>query len=282
MIKLALTDLDDTLLPTGAASVSDRTMQTMGAARRAGVRVGPITGRQLFYMESLFPGHPECWATGGFCNGQVIYVDGRMVKTVALPREPLERIDAVLSEAGDAYLAPYDPWVSEECFIVTRHPERLVANPPKSWGKRFKRLYLELPDIDIYKANIQCACSHERMVELAAILNVCIPQLEFVVPGAHSRVIDVIPRFWNKAKAVEFIADHIGASIDEVAVFGDSDNDLQMINAVPNSVAVGNANDHVRDAARWHIGDCTAGAVADAYGQIAEAFPKGEMPEFMH
>ena len=51
---------------------------------------------------------------------------------------------------------------------------------------------------------------------------------------------------WSCARA-------LGLTPDEVAVFGDSDNDLPTIDAVPNSVAVANANEAVTAAARWHI-----------------------------
>ncbi len=68
---------------------------------------------------------------------------------------------------------------------------------------------------------------------------------------------------------------------DEVAVFGDSDNDLPMIDAVPNSVAVANANEVVTAAARWHIGAAADDAVAGALYQIAACAATGEMPSFM-
>ena len=66
-----------------------------------------------------------------------------------------------------------------------------------------------------------------------------------------------------------------------MAVFGDSDNDLPMIGAVPNSVAVANANEAVTAAARWHIGAAADDAVAGALHQIAVCAATGEMPPFM-
>ena len=62
---------------------------------------------------------------------------------------------------------------------------------------------------------------------------------------------------------------------DEVAVFGDSDNDLPMIDAVPNSVAVANANEAVTAAARWHIGAAVDDAVAGVLHQIAACAATG-------
>ena len=64
-------------------------------------------------------------------------------------------------------------------------------------------------------------------------------------------------------------------------MFGDSDNDLPMIDAVFNSVAVANANEAVTAAARWHIGAAADDAVAEALHQIAACAATGEMPPFM-
>ena len=73
----------------------------------------------------------------------------------------------------------------------------------------------------------------------------------------------------------------MGLTLDEVATFGDSENDLSMIEAVPNSVAVSNASEQIAQAARWHIGASADDAVADALFEIARAYRANEMPSFM-
>ena len=92
---------------------------------------------------------------------------------------------------------------------------------------------------------------------------------------------DVLPTGWDKGSAALELARALGLTPDEVAVFGDSDNDLPMIDAVPNSVAVANANEAVTAAARWHIGAAADDAVAGALHQIAACAATGEMPSFM-
>ena len=63
----------------------------------------------------------------------------------------------------------------------------------------------------------------------------------------------------------------LGLEPDEVCVFGDADNDLDMLRAVPNSCAVANANPAASRAARWHVGASADFGVARALEQIAEA-----------
>ena len=62
---------------------------------------------------------------------------------------------------------------------------------------------------------------------------------------------------------------------------GDSENDLAIIEGVPNSVAVSNAAPKVAAAARWHIGAAIEDAVAGALLDIAAAAKTGAMPALM-
>ena len=107
------------------------------------------------------------------------------------------------------------------------------------------------------------------------------PELSLVFPNNRVRLFDILPDGWDKGCAALELARALGLTPDEVAVFGDSDNDLPMIDAVPNSVAVANANEAVTAAARWHIGAAADDAVAGALHQIAACAATGEMPSFM-
>ena len=108
------------------------------------------------------------------------------------------------------------------------------------------------------------------------------PHLDFVFPSSSAPLIDILPEGWSKGAAVIYIARELGVGLDEVAVFGDSENDLAMIEAVPNSVAVSNATDDIAQVARWHIGSSDDDAVADALFAIADASKRAEMPAFMN
>ena len=67
--------------------------------------------------------------------------------------------------------------------------------------------------------------------------------LEFVLP--HT----------TKGTAVEALANHWGYTPDEVMTIGDSENDLSMIRFASASVAMGNARDNVKAAARYETTD---------------------------
>ncbi|WP_269431643.1 Cof-type HAD-IIB family hydrolase [Bacillus sp. JCM 19034] len=55
----------------------------------------------------------------------------------------------------------------------------------------------------------------------------------------------------NKAKAIKTVCDQLGFTMDQVMAIGDSLNDLAMIQEAGVGVAMGNAQDLVKEAANW-------------------------------
>lgn len=49
----------------------------------AGLHFGPVSGRQPSAMSWMFRNRSECFSTGAFCNGQVMFVDGEAVASRA-------------------------------------------------------------------------------------------------------------------------------------------------------------------------------------------------------
>ena len=79
MIKLVLTDMDDTLIPAGHDGASDYAIEGIHAMQATGLHFGPVSGRQPSAMGWMFKNRSECFSTGAFCNGQVMFVDGEVV-----------------------------------------------------------------------------------------------------------------------------------------------------------------------------------------------------------
>lgn len=290
LIKLALTDLDDTLIPFGSSCVSTRSRAAIHAALDAGVRCGPVTGRLPADMTWMFAGDDACYATGAFANGQIVCIDGNVIKETTISAALLARVERVLDEHGGGFLCLYDPWELGKIAYVTNEPERLRKNPPPTYGDitwtvgkvwDFPTQYCDSAGPAYVKANIQTTCSAPERSMLAEYLRDEIPDLDFVLPSAKAAVIDIVPFGWNKGSAVYTLAGALGLLPEEIAVFGDSENDLAMIEAVKNSIAVANASAAVNSHARWHIGLCNDGAVDDALFDIASCALKGEMPTFM-
>ncbi len=282
MIKLVLTDLDDTLICNGLPSATDRALAGIHAMLDAGLRFGPVSGRIPSDLGWMFNEDVACYATAAPVNGQMIYVDGELRHAEPLDGDDLRRLMVTVSHVSGACLAVYDltrPSDGSGGCLVS--PDAAHAQECLKLFPNFHRFATTLDEPTYIKANVWCVGDREHLTEVRDMLRVQFPTMDFVFPSPTAPIIDISPAGWSKGTAVRYLARELGLSLDEVAVFGDSENDLSMIRAVPNSVAVANASPEVARAARWHIGPSAEDAVADALFQIAEAARSGSMPAFM-
>lgn len=265
MIKFVLSDMDNTLIPFGNELVSQRTIDAIHACQEQGIDVGPASGRDRGELSSFFGGDASCYNTGVLVNGQRIYYLGEIVYEKTLPRDELRAIERVVAPLeGCAFITYRDnnfgDWVGEP-------RERLGAMYDRSFmcgGRRHEML----PDYPVVKAGIVCL-DPGRLTQLQRQLGEMCPDLIF--PNTVVNWMDVSLRDWNKGDGVKILQRVLGLADEEVCVFGDADNDLGMLNAVPNSCAVANANENAARAARWHVGASADDGVAIALEQIAEA-----------
>jgi hydroxymethylpyrimidine pyrophosphatase-like HAD family hydrolase len=62
---------------------------------------------------------------------------------------------------------------------------------------------------------------------------------EFVCIQREGMFCEVVPKGYSKATGIEFLLKHYGIPLENSYAFGDSNNDLDMLSYVPNSVAMG-------------------------------------------
>ncbi len=281
MIKLVLTDLDDTLIKNGLPRATDHALEGIHAMLDQGLHFGPVSGRIPRAMGWMFNDDEACYATAALSNGQMIYLDGELVHAEPLDGDELNRLAELLSHIPQACLTIYDvnaPQEEGSGYFVSPDAEhraechRTFSHIKPGVSRLDKPTYI--------KANIWCAGTREHLTEVRDMLRNEFECMDFVFPSPTAPLIDISPAGWSKGTAVCYLASELGIGLDEVATFGDSENDLSMIEAVPNSVAVSNASDDVLSAARWHIGASADDAVADALFQIADAAKSGQMPAF--
>lgn len=279
MIKLVLSDMDNTLVPFGARHASPRTIEAIHAVLDAGVRFGPDTGRDYVELMRFFKMDEACFMTGIFSNGKRVRADGRYVQTTLIDHDVLVRIDQALRPEGGMFLVCYPA-------------ETNLFNPAYGVGVSSAELAVfeartsfnggtvdEVPDIDFVAATIACPGGLERMERCRQIIADAVPEVRIVSPIPEW--FDVLPVGTSKAAGLEVLLEALGIGVNEVAVFGDAENDLEIMRKVPHSVAVANASDEVLEVARHCVGASADEGVADALFEIARATRAGEMPSFL-
>ncbi len=276
MIRLVLSDLDNTLIWGSPHVITGHGADAIRALQAAGVHFAPATGRTFSGLPELFGGDTGLCSTAITCNGQLVYLDGQLVSSTPLAHDVLTRTRDVLTEFWDA-------------FLVVEYEERKIgigmdmgyvqANPDYFWA--VGEAMGEVPDEPCHKANVRVVGDMARGREVRERLAEACPEFDFVFPMPGFPHIDILPHGFGKERGGDFLMEALGLTPDEVAVFGDAENDMSMLEHYPNSVAVANAVPIVAQTARWHVGRAEDDAVADAFFEIARATKAGEMPAFM-
>ena len=284
MIKLVLSDMDNTLVPFGREQVSQRTIDAIHACQEQGVDFGPATGRDRAELAGFFGGDRSCYNTAVCVNGQKVYYLRSLVFERSLDDEPLRRAARYVQSQPD-------------CAFVTYRSDGLgdwVGITREELGSMYDRAFMaggmyheELPIYPVAKAGVICMGNQDAIDRLQAELEEMCPELVF--PNTVSNWMDASIKGWTKVEGVKELVKTLRLSPDEVCVFGDADNDLTMLEYIPNSCAMANANDNVKATARWHVGASDDDGVAIALEQIAEAArlcnergTEDILPAFMH
>ena len=279
MIKLAISDMDNTLIPLGAAHVSSEAIYAIHKLHEAGVAFGPCTGRDVMELEWMFRGDKSCFATGILSNGKKVMVDGQIVDLHLFAKDSMERLVDALAELPRVFANIYP-------LAMTPDNKAWAVNAPSGmlagYERRFKynaTVVSKVPDEKIIAISIAFEGPEERREEIRRAVKAAAPELDLVSPA--NNWIDVVPHGVNKASAFGVLTPALGVKPEEVAVFGDAENDQAVMREAPNSVAVANAVPVVAEAARWHVGACLDEGVPIALQEIARATKAGEMPSFM-
>ncbi len=279
MIKLVLCDVDNTLVPFNERPVSPQTLEAIRELRASGIRFGLATGRDSYELLHIFGGESEPLQTGILSNGKKILVDGELKSLSLIDRNGMVRLAREVRDIPNTFVCVY-PLATDErnpvwCLGATQDQMEEFARVFEFTGT----LADEVPDEPIIGATVACGESQERFDQILRRFAKITPQFDFAQPT--KRWCDILPAGLSKGTAIDSLLRLLDVGLDEVLVFGDADNDLGLLQAVPNSVAVANATPAAKAAARWHIGACEDHAVAGALRALARAARAGKMPDFM-
>ena len=87
-----------------------------------------------------------------------------------------------------------------------------------------------------------------------------IPGLEAVFSG--STLFDILQDGSTKGNGVLALSKYTGIPVENIAVFGDSENDISMFTCGALSIAMGNSPDEIKEKARYITGTCMESGVA--------------------
>ncbi len=218
-IKLIALDMDGTLLSSDL-KVSEENRQAIAEAREKGVQVMLSTGRWIDFCYS--------YAVDLELDTYIVTVNGGEIWTAS--KELVERHlhDHQLMEEMwqlghdlDVYM-----WLVSTEKVFYDHPGDFSAH---EWLK----IGYMTEDLDKLKIIRERLSTNDKLE----------------ITNSLPTNIEVNPVGVNKANGIERVCEKLGITMDEVMAVGDSLNDIKMIQRAGLGVAMGNAQDKVKQAA---------------------------------
>lgn len=249
MIRAAFFDVDGTLLSHKSRSVPQSTRDALQALRAAGIRCVVATGRQITEMMKLpvadipFDGYITL-------NGQLILDEHRhMVHGTPLTGKVKDHLVRMFTENQIPALlvekeAVYLNFVDERVLAV----QEAISSAVPPFGK--------YTGADIYQVCAYLGKGDEQL--LAEIASDC------VMTRWNLGGMDIIAKGGGKVAGIRRYLEDTGIAPDEIIAFGDGENDVEMLQFAGIGVAMGNAEEMVKQAADYITSDIDEDGIANA------------------
>jgi len=249
--KLIFFDVDDTLVHhRGDKSyIPDSALRSLKALRQEGHILAIASGRgheqirQI--MKLLNIEHAVCF------NGHMVVVDNEVVQS-----QPLHRgdVEALLSKLRKGIM-PFIVMDKDHAYI-----KDFLGKVRSTLKKEIKEV--EGAEGDMYLGRLK-RYHHAKAPYYAMMFfrksfkhKDRYPNLTFKEWGRIGY--EVANAGVSKLSGIHYMADHFGISYEDVVVFGDNYNDIEMLDGIENSVAMGNAVKAAKEAAAYvtdHVGE---------------------------
>ncbi len=241
MIKAIFFDIDGTLQTLeNPAVVPPSTTYALKKLRENNIKIFIATGRPPTIIDEIVDkiGVPfDGYVT---MNGQYCYDETGIIRETTIPVEELRKAIAFLEERelGTCIAEKDYVYISRDC--------------PRIRAFMGHNEYTNLDDIsriETHKVFQLMTFIEEQETDLEEEFFSILTSCKSARWTPH--FMDVIPKEGGKNKGIDAMLEHYHFDLSESMAFGDGGNDIDMIKHVHIGVAMGNANDRVKEAADY-------------------------------
>lgn len=234
MSKILFFDVDGTLYDS-EKKLPDSARKALFQARENGYEIAIATGRAPFMISSILE-DLEIDTYVAF-NGQYVVCKGEVIFTDGVPKNELKEI----IEFGNQYNHPV-VFLDEKQMIASVHNNEFILESlntlrypyPKIDPKFYENnavyqtlIFMEEKDEPLYRNTFQ----NVRFVRW------------------HPYSCDILPKHGSKARGIQYVIDKMNIPLKDTFGFGDGLNDIEMLQTVGTSIAMGNAHEQVKKVA---------------------------------
>ena len=248
-IKLVCSDVDGTLVEEGKAGLNPEYFDEIRRLKEKGIMFAVVSGRSYAASSPLFaPVLNDIFFIND--NGAVMTYQGKTIKAHTIPVEVVKEMIRDLSDEMKevtyiSALAGAYSWQKNREFCRMLREDFFL-----------KLTELEhMPDSLQPDAGIMSLGMYDPLDAEAAVGQ------EFIQKWNQHELIKAVPggQYWfnimqkniDKGVALQELMEMYDIKPEEVIAIGDNMNDMGMLTCVPNSVAIGNAREEVKDVCKY-------------------------------
>lgn len=254
MTKIVFFDIDGTLV-NKRNNIPDSTKRAVKKLKENGVIPVIATGRAPLLIEEI---RQELNIDSYIAmNGQLVMHKGQVLFHNPIQQETVNRLtDKAVEEKNGIILCGAKDIFSNS--IVSLAKRSSVWAILKGVGKiipghlqlsLFKKLIRKPPNPEQYKGKPIYQVILETSMDQEPAYKEAFPELHFARSNRYT--VDIISAGISKATGIEVFLEKLGIEAAETYGFGDSPNDLEMLDYVQVGVAMGNGWDSVKDVADY-------------------------------
>ncbi|MFN8376065.1 MAG: HAD family hydrolase [Anaerolineae bacterium] len=258
-IKLLAIDIDGTL-QNSRHELTERTEKALRAAVASGVLVVLATGKARIACQNILQ---RIGSSGPLIcmEGTVVYnADGSLRQQHVLNPEIARQIITFAEDRGYTLLAN-----SAEHIYLRAHNAQLIellAKYSEPSPEVVGPLQNILDDITINK--LMAFKEGHTVKPLSWQLQMQLNGAVKLTPVMLDTGLQVMPPGISKGTTLKKLMKDLKILADEVVAVGDAENDLEMFATAGTSVAMGNARQQVKDAAKYSVSHCDDDGAAEA------------------
>lgn len=253
MIKCVFFDVDGTLLSHRTGCVPESAVRALRKLREAGIQVVMSTGRHRLELEEL---PMERLAFDGYVtlNGQIIYDN----------EWDLLREYPIAGEAKDCLIELFE---RRDIPLILVERDDIYINYVNDYVRRVQKdIMSSIPRVGVYHGN-------DIFLAVAYVDGAAGDGFAAHLPGLrvtrwHSQAVDITPADGGKVRGIAYYLEQNGILPEESMAFGDSENDIEMLEFAGVGVAMGNADDEVKRAADFVTDDIDEDGIWKALAEL--------------
>lgn len=251
-VKLIAMDLDGTLMSPDHITVTEKTRLALEKAHNMGIKTVIATGRTLSVIHNVLEQVPFIDYVI-YSNGAVVFdrCKGKNIYTNAMPHKIADSIVDILED----YPVYYELYANG---VSNTQPSKAEFFKNKDLPPEFLDFYMQslvmqdsLKDFsknnDIEKINLFYFDGEYYEEIKEKLFNV--PNVNFTSPVSGD--IEMTCSGVNKGNALDNMCKELNFTPDEVMAFGDADNDIEMLQFAGYGIAMGNASEECKMAAKY-------------------------------